>query len=241
MQKVKCNKCFNDIRPCNLSKHQKGCSGIYIPFKKLVNCKYCNLDLNIFSTANRANHVRWCDENPLRDDYIKKATGAQLQTKESVQKRTEGIKKAHAAGKYHDSHERSKGRPGKKHSDESKEKISQKARASDHRRLVRSIREYKCKDGSIVQLDSSWEESLARRLDILDIEWTRPPPLRWIDKDGLSRNYFPDFYLPKHNIFLDPKNPQAVRVQQEKINQLKAQYNNIIFIESLDGCINFTI
>ena len=164
-----------------------------------------------------------------------------MQKKESVQKRTEGIKKAHAAGKYHDSHERSKGRPGKKHSDESKEKISQKARASDHRRLVRSIREYKCKDGSIVQLDSSWEESLARRLDILDIEWTRPPPLRWIDKDGLSRNYFPDFYLPKHNIFLDPKNPQAVRVQQEKINQLKAQYNNIIFIESLDGCINFTI
>ena len=62
---------------------------------------------------------------------------------------------------------------------------------------------------------------------------------QYVDKEGLTRNYFPDFYLPEYNVFLDPKNPQAFLVQKDKIDCLTKQYDNIIFLHSIDEIDNF--
>ena len=207
-----------------------------IMYKKLECCKYCNLSFLTQTSSERANHSRWCDKNPKRSEYVAKNNGAQFQTAKVIAKRTAGIKQAWADGKY-DNVNRS--HSGYKHTEASKELIRQKALASPHRRLVRSIREYVKTDGSIVKLDSAWEEALAKRLDQLGINWIRPPAVKWIDKNGVQRNYFPDFYLPDFNILLDPKNPYAIKAQQEKIECLTKQMPNLIILTSLAECKEF--
>ena len=100
-------------------------------------------------------------------------------------------------------------------------------------RLLKSCRYYTQKDGTKVLLDSSWEERLAKLLDNKNIEWIRPKDtLKWVDKEGKSHNYFPDFYLPKYDVYLDPKNPQACRVQKEKLDIILEEYKNIIILHS---------
>ncbi len=157
-------------------------------------------------------------------------------TPEAKAKRIAGIKKAHADGKY-DNVDYSSPNLGKTHSPESKALMSQKALASKHRRLVRSIRKYTKKDGTIVTLDSSWEEILAMRLDEIGINWIRPKvPISYVMIDGRTHNYFPDFYLPDHDIYLDPKNPHAANVQKTKLDVIKKLMPNLKIILSLDEC-----
>lgn len=188
-------------------------------------------------TSERANHSRWCLQNPRRSEYVDKNNCSQMHTQSSISKRTLGIKKAWAAGKFDNVVHSSIGR---KHTQETKEHLRQKALASPHRRLVRSIRDYVQKDGNIVKLDSAWEEALAKRLDDINVRWERPGPIKWTDSDGTIRNYFPDFYLTDYDLFLDPKNPQAFRVQQEKINCLAVQLKNLKILTSLEECKNYT-
>ena len=45
----------------------------------------------------------------------------------------------------------------------------------------------------------------------------------------------------KYDVFLDPKNPQAIKVQKEKLDCLLTQYKNIIIIDNLEACKNFTV
>jgi hypothetical protein len=196
------------------------------------------------STSIRANHSRWCLQNPKRAEYAAKNNGSQLQTDDSIAKRSVGIKKAHANGKYDGAIklglETKKLNGSLNHSIETKSILRQKALASPHRRLVRSIREYTQRDGTIVKLDSAWEEALAIRLDEINVNWIRPAPVKWIDKLGVVHNYFPDFYLIDFDLYLDPKNPYAIKAQQSKIDCLIDQIKNLRIIKSLEECKTFT-
>lgn len=186
-----------------------------------------------------ANHSRWCDANPKRAEYIETIKSIQrnvsnLHSPETKLKRAAGIKKAHADGRY--AHVDHRTFLGKKHTEESKKKIRQGALNSNHRRLRKGIVEY-----NGIMLDSSWELALAKRLDQLGIKWTRPEPLKWIDKSGIYHNYFPDFYLPDYDLYLDPKNPHAAKVQKNKLIMLFSQYKNIRILHSLTECEEFNI
>lgn len=239
MKTIRCTKCDTDIRSCNYKKHHEKCNGIYKPFVKALSCIHCGIELNVFTNANRANHIRWCDKNPLRNTY-KSCSGKQLHTPEANAKRRLSIKQSHLDGKYKDA--ASKGietrrKNGKMfHTEESKNKIRIKALNSPHRRLKKNTVEY-----NGITLDSSWELTLAKRLDSLDIKWNRPDPLRWTDDNGDEHHYFPDFYLPDYNLYLDPKNPEAVRKQKRKIEILMIQYPNIKILYTLNECQNFSI
>lgn len=57
-----------------------------------------------------------------------------------------------------------------------------------------------------IKLGSMYEVAVAKSLDENNILWNRPPPMKYIDSSGKQRNYFPDFYLPDYNVYLDPKN-----------------------------------
>lgn len=206
-------------------------------------CKHCKKEFEGLSTSQKANHSRWCNENPKRESYVV-GSGKQLNTKESIRKRNIGIKLAHEAGKYKDSYKKALQTKLKNnslyHTEESKELIRQKALNSKHRRLIRSVREYMKKDGTIVMLDSSWEEELAKRLDECEIDWIRPEtPIEYLTHDGTKHNYFPDFYLPKYDLFLDPKNPAAINAQKEKIEILLKNMNNLIILDTLEKCKSF--
>lgn len=89
---------------------------------------------------------------------------------------------------------------------------------------------FKCKDGSVVVLQSSYEVSVANDLDKNNIGWIRPKPLRWIDDSGVAHRYFPDFYIPSLDIYLDPKNDYLISMDNKKIETVSRQNRVKIFI-----------
>lgn len=183
-----------------------------------------------------ANHSRWCKENPKRseyDEYLKNRRAAFL-NEDTLKKRNSKIKEAWNNGAYENA-DFGIGFRGKNHSDEAKSKMSKAALKSNHRRLRKNSIEY-----NGILLDSTWELELAKRLDFLKIEWVRPNPLKWTDENAIEHNYFPDFYLPEHDLYLDPKNPHAFNVQINKIDILNKLYN-IRWILTIEDCKNFTV
>lgn len=81
--------------------------------------------------------------------------------------------------------------------------------------------EHLCKDGTKLILGSSWEKKIAVFLDENNIKWIRPKALDYIDETGKIRKYFPDFYLPNLDIYLDPKNPMKIKNDQYKLDYFK--------------------
>jgi hypothetical protein len=230
-----CEKCGYEFsaRGGNYQKHVAKCDGSYKPYTKSTCCKYCDQSFDNMSVSEIANHTRWCELNPKKSYYT--ANTAKMRqgiTEQSRKKQAEGIKQAWVDGKYiHVDHRTFLGRT---HTQETKELQRKKALASPHRRLRKGVVEYRG-----VLLDSSWELALAKRLDELEIKWIRPDPIPWTDSHGVVHNYFPDFYLPDHDLFLDPKNPQAIKVQQQKLDCILTQYQNIVIINTLEKCKNF--
>jgi len=83
-------------------------------------------------------------------------------------------------------------------------------------------------EGKEVLLDSSWEVKTAELLISKDIKWIRPPFIKWQDKLGKTRRYFPDFYLPDYDVYLDPKNPYCLVLDEEKITAISKQVTLIV-------------
>lgn len=89
-----------------------------------------------------------------------------------------------------------------------------------------------------VKLGSSYELRLAISLDENNIVWIRPKPLKYKDPSGKIRNYFPDFYLPDYDIYLDPKNdflinqtnPETGFKDTDKIKWVETENNVKIII-----------
>lgn len=194
----------------------------------MTNCKHCKRE---FDKKDIANHSRWCDLNPKRNQYNKDLSKARAAKKNFNNQYTYG------AVLSNETKEKLRlASTGKKHTKETKQLLKEKALTSTHRRLRKGVVEYKG-----VLLDSSWELKLAKRLDELNIKWFRPDPIPWIDEEGVTHNYFPDFYLPEYDKYLDPKNKHAIKVQENKLKILLTQYKNIDIIDSLEGCRTFTI
>lgn len=210
-------------------------------------CKYCNKKF-LFTgetkyeiASQKANHSRWCDLNPKRKEYVDvllKRDNVGLM--KIAREKTGRFNQFCTDKKYVVSEETRKkigdSTRGRKHSEETKKKMSEGARKSNHRRLMRRTQKYIKKNGEEVLMDSSWEIALAKRLDELNVEWTRPEPLKWVDSEGKERNYFSDFYLPKQNIYLDPKNSAAYANQIEKITWILNNYKNVFILRSLEEC-----
>lgn len=248
MKKEICQKCGNEfsLKGGNYKKHIASCDGSYKRPSERGVCVHCNerFDLSDKPHGWMANHSRWCDKNPKKDQYNKASKSCpQLQTPDSRKKAAEAIRKAHAEGKYEGSANKglqTRRANGKdRHTEETKQLLRELALSSNHRRVLRSTRKYIKKDGTEVLLDSSWEEALAKRLDELDIRWSRPSPIKWVDDNGKSHNYFPDFYLNEYDLYLDPKNDIVYNMTIDKITKLKDLLPNLKILRSLEECKNF--
>lgn len=213
----------------------------------LTNCKYCSCSFDGFTKSAIGNHSRWCDLNPKRSENY---TLVGVSAMNASRKRT-GFSNQYTKAKIlglpkpqislETRNKLSKASLGRTHSFEARQKIKEKAQKSQHRRLLRSTRNYVCKDGSVVLLDSSWEECLAKRLDFLNVLWNRPKnPIQYQTNDGVNHFYFPDFYLPEYNIFLDPKNPAAIAAQKEKLDIIINLMHNLIVLKTLKECEEYT-
>lgn len=86
---------------------------------------------------------------------------------------------------------------------------------------------YSSYQSKMVLLESSWEVRVATELDSLNLVWSRPEPISWIDNSNKNRLYYPDFYLPEYDIFLDPKNPYCMKLDTEKLGKVTKTINLI--------------
>jgi len=72
-------------------------------------------------------------------------------------------------------------------------------------------------------MDSKWEVEMAAWMDVSGIKWERSRKHHmfwWTDSDGNKRRYYPDFYLPAYNVYLDPKNKYLSKIDEYKLNQV---------------------
>jgi hypothetical protein len=87
-----------------------------------------------------------------------------------------------------------------------------------------------------VYMDSSWEVNLAKFLDLNNVEWKRSKNFvfLWTDKNNNKRRYYPDFYLPAYNLYLDPKNKFLLEKDEFKLNQVIKENNINLIYGTLD-------
>lgn len=224
MKTTLCTICSTEIKNCNFAKHAKSCNGLGPVWKRRriiasdgLICVFCNKESN--NANGHRNHERCCPKNPNRN-YVNGMTGKVSSKKgknkfndESIMRGAIAFKEKIESGEYI---------PHRTpHTQECKERISAIMQTKMQNRYTASKRiEY-----NGIVLESSWEYELAKNLDRNSIEWIRPKPLLYIDDTGQTRRYYPDFYLPRFDIYLDPKNPYVQKLDSRKFELIQEQHN----------------
>lgn len=85
--------------------------------------------------------------------------------------------------------------------------------------------------GNQVKLESRFESRCADILNDLCIKWIRPKALPYT-LHNKKRRYYPDFFLPELNVYLDPKNDYLIEKDTDKINAVRQQHNAVIYVLS---------
>lgn len=183
----------------------------------ILNCKFCGKECK--NENSLRNHERCCPDSPDRN-YKNGMKGKTAWNKGLTKETDVRVKKNSLA---------LKGKPfHNKFSENGLRILSEKAKE-------RNLGGYKPHPNRGVYykgiwLDSKWEETLAISLDQNNIEWERPRGGFIWNEEG--RKYYPDFYLPSLDIYLDPKNSYLQKKDEIKIKQ--AQERNKIRVLVLD-------
>lgn len=183
-------------------------------------CQFCAKECK--SSNSHRNHERLCPKNSNR--VYKSATvgatpwnkGLSKETDNRVALNADAIKRqGHLLGRC---------------SDPEKEKIRvEKIKAAckvknngGYKENAGRSKKFKVVDsyGKSVCLQSTYELQCSEILNELNIRWIRPAHIKYDNK-----KYFPDFYLPEHDLYLDPKNDYKAKLDQEKIEKVIAQNN----------------
>ena len=67
----------------------------------------------------------------------------------------------------------------------------------------------------------------------MDIEWSRPGPLYWVDETGNDHRYYPDFLI--QNKYFDTKNNYLVVKDKNKIERVSQQNNVVVEIVTYEN------
>ena len=83
-----------------------------------------------------------------------------------------------------------------------------------------------------IWFDSKWEVQVAQSLDDNNIKWERPSKgFVW---NEAGSKYYPDFYLPDYDVYLDPKNDYLIKKDTVKITESQRRNNiRVIVLNSL--------
>ena len=92
---------------------------------------------------------------------------------------------------------------------------------------------FKKNNGDVVYLQSSYEIKFAKLLEEMDIEWSRPGPLYWVDETGNDHRYYPDFLI--QNKYFDTKNNYLVVKDKNKIERVSQQNNVVVEIVTYEN------
>ncbi len=94
---------------------------------------------------------------------------------------------------------------------------------------------YTTVDGFEVQMDSTWEVALAKKLDELEIKWHRDENmiLEYRTVRGRKRKYIPDFYLPDYNLYVEVKGYWTDAARHKMKDVVERNQVEMLFLESL--------
>lgn len=77
-------------------------------------------------------------------------------------------------------------------------------------------------DGTLIKLQETWEVVFAQHLDSLQLEYeAHKGYIRYIDLNGSERSYYPDFYIPMWNSYVDVKGAFFTDLQKHKFDMIK--------------------
>ena len=90
-------------------------------------------------------------------------------------------------------------------------------------------------------MDSSWEVDIAKFMDENNIKWERSRKFvfLWTDINLKRRRYYPDFYLPDYDVYLDPKNKYLIIKDRFKINQVINEHKINLVVGIKDYIIEY--
>jgi hypothetical protein len=201
-------------------------------------CKYCGKECK--NSNSLRNHERFCKSNPDRQEspFVKYNKtkgdvwnkGLTAETDERVKKYKETYRRRFENGEIRII--------GKPHTEEFKKRQSILAK----QRNLGGHYTSKTIEFNGIKLDSSYEYILAQSLSENNIQWQRPSYFIWEDDKHILHRYYPDFYLPDFDVYLDPKNdyllnnvnPRFGITDIEKIEKVQLQNNIKIFILNKD-------
>lgn len=195
-------------------------------------CKYCR---KVCKNKNSlVQHEVRCKENPNRIslEYLKLRDQANIKRNPSnqfIKAKELGLPKPEVTKETRQ--KLSKVWKGRKHTEESKRKISKEMQkvvrekpdsysASNVNGRVKKV-EY---NGII--LDSQWEVDFVSYLDKNNILWRRPKEGFEYIYNGVNKIYYPDFYLPKYDVYVEVKG-----FERDKDKYKWRSLNNLIVIK----------
>ena len=156
----------------------------------MLKCQYCNKECK--SPNSLRNHERLCAKNPARQVSSFVAYNA---NNDPWNKGKTGVQVSPMKGKIGSF-------LGKKHSPETKQKISEKLSINNKGGRAKWYNVA----GQMVQ--GTWERDLAIKFEQLNIRWlklkTNKHTLKY-EMNGKVRSYTPDFYLPDYEVFVEVK------------------------------------
>ena len=215
----------------------------------MYTCKYCGKECKNLNSL-RQHEIR-CKENPDRISlsYIKKLDQTKIKRNPSnqyIKAKKLGLPIPEVSQKTRD--KLSKIWKGKKLPQELKDKIS--------KGMQRAVREnpdsysasnvngrVKKVEYNGILLDSSWEVEVAKYLDSNNIKWERPKIGLEYEWNDVKRVYYPDFYLPEYNRYIEVKGyirdrdickwkqfQDLIIIKRKEIDDIKSNIYNIFDI-----------
>jgi hypothetical protein len=151
-------------------------------------CKYCNKQCK--NKNSWVNHERCCPKNDNRN--YKNGMCGKIPWNKGLTKTEASNLSGGKSGAFR----------GRKHTEETKKKISEK--------LSINNKGGRCKWFSVSgqNVQGTWEKNIAEKLNSMFIKWEKLKVHKHSLKyeiDGISKTYTPDFYLKDYNIYLEIK------------------------------------
>ncbi len=246
MKYTYCDFCERDISNHAYARHRPVCKG-----KKDYTCPHCKQSAAELRIEEKKffYHRKWCKQNPDRAKYIQHENIKAMQKAKILSGKTNSFTKARIEGRVYVQSAESIAKSaraalGRKHSDETKkflsEAMKQRIRENGPPPTKRTVY-HTLPNGETVRFDSGWEIALAAKLDKLGVRWEREHSLEWTDVNGGKHTFFPDFFLPEYDVYLEPKSRHVILKTQEKVDYIKKHYPNVYILDSFVKCRDFEL
>lgn len=224
---TECNRCGIPIRNNSLIKHQAVCNGSPSWFVRKRN----NLEAKV---PKKIQDVNW--------DEVQKSYDDGMSTAELCRTYHINFNKISDAGKQglfktrlrsETVQLRGTSTKGRVRSKEERQRISESMKRAVAEGRQRTPKPYgrACITYNGIVLQSKWELQVAVYLDENNIKWERPTEGHAYIFEGDMHSYFPDFYLPERNLYIEVKGwvqPKDVcKWEQFKHNLLIIDKDNI--------------